>query len=252
MTIMNSLMQQAIGGKVLLNIQTRSVEASVQATELLGRAVIVGVMAKDYPRLEDGVHYIEALHQHHVQVSAGLGDGSADQWEHALQLALQTHPLHLNQIFPAAALSHYALRSKDAQTIVNAMVRPTGQPGIVDIGTGPLSQRIGRGHAAIENVLAIMKEMGVQSIKFFPIEGNTKLDEVRAVAEAVAREGMMIEPTGGITPDNVAEIVQVCLDAGVSYIMPHLYGSLKNPETGDLDIQKLTAAYHRVLALFGE
>ncbi|TDF92736.1 KDGP aldolase [Paenibacillus piri] len=249
---MKSFIERAIGGKVLLNIQTRSVEASVQAAELLGKAVFTGVMAKDFPVLEEGVRYIQALQERKVQVSAGLGDGSADQWEKALQLALHTAPLHLNQIFPAAGLSQYALRMQEAPTLVNAMVRPAGQPGIVDIGTGPLSQQTGSARVPVEAALAMMKEAGVQSVKFFPIEGSKRLEEVRAVARAAAKEGMMIEPTGGITPDNAAEIVQVCLDAGVPCIMPHLYGSLKNPETGDLDKRKLEATYRSIMSLFGE
>jgi 2-dehydro-3-deoxy-phosphogluconate aldolase len=246
-----NLFDFGIGSKVLLNIQADRLDSSLAAKELMGASVLVGVMARDYPRLEDGAAYIEQLHNHGVLVSAGLGDGSADQWHNALQLALRTKPAHLNQIFPAAALSAYALRAQGIGTIVNAMIRPTGTPGRVVIGTGPLSQAA-EAVVSAEAAMAMMKEMGVESVKFYPIEGTKRLEELRAVARAAAAKGMMLEPTGGITPDNVAEIVSVCLEAGVKHVMPHLYGSLKNPETKELDLGKLEMAYHRVRQLFGE
>lgn len=247
---MNQLFRHALGGKVLLNVQARSAEAAAEASGLLGAAVLVGVMARDFPRLEDGVNYVQTLHAQGVQVSVGLGDGSAEQWERALQLALRTKPHHLNQIFSAASLSQSLLRSLGAPTLVNGMVKPAGQPGLVHIGTGPLSQLNGSATIPVQAALAILKETGVQSVKFFPIEGTGRLEELRQIARAVAEMDMMLEPTGGITPENVAAIVGVCLEEGVQYIMPHLYGSLKNRHTGDLDMQKLETAYKNVQSLF--
>lgn len=244
--------QSAIAGKVMLNIQTRSVVASKAATALLGPAVLVGVMAKDYPEAGTGEAYVRELHEAGVQVSAGLGDGSAAQWERALALAVATRPAHLNQIFPAAALSRQALRQSGADTFVNAMVTPSGRPGWVTLGTGPLSQAAAPAVVPVEAALAMMRETGIRSVKFFPIEGTKRLDELQAVAQAAAAADMMVEPTGGITPDNVADIVRVCLEAGVRRIMPHLYGSLKDPATGDLDIGRLERAYAAIAALLGE
>lgn len=243
--------KQAIGGKVLLNIQANSLESAKAAAELLGPAVIVGVMAKDFPVIEEGVAYIQRLHGEGVQVSAGLGDGSAEEWERALKLALAAKPLHLNQVFPAAALSQYVLRLQGAPTIVNAMVRPTGTPGMVHIGTGPLSQASPDAVVSVDSALSMMQEMGIESVKFFPIQGTGRLDEVRAVAKAVAGSGMMLEPTGGITPDNAAELVRACLEEGVTKLMPHLYGSLKNASTNDLDLEKLKLAAQQIRAVCG-
>lgn len=243
------LFQHGLGGKVLLNIQTRSLRTSKEAAELLGSAVFVGVTAKDYPNLEEGIAYIQQLHQHGVQVSAGLGDGSADQWERTLDLALNTNPAHLNQIFPAAGLSQYMLKGKGFNTLVNGMVGPTGKLGEVILGTGPLSRDQAGSSVSIGAALALMKEVGVQSVKFFPIEGTKRLDEVRAVARAVAEAGMIMEPTGGITPDNAAEIVKLCLNEGVEYLMPHIYGSLKDPSTNDLDLNLLIQAKQNIEAV---
>lgn len=246
---MKLLFQHGLSGKVLLNIQTHSLQTSKEAADLLGNAVLVGVTAKAYPNLDEGFDYIHELHQNGVQVSAGLGDGSADQWERALELALHTNPVHLNQIFPAAGLSQYMLKEKGFNTWVNGMVGPTGEPGKVVLGTGPLSRGEAGSIVSIEAALAMLKEVGVQSVKFFPIQGTKRLDEVRAVAAAVAAAGMVMEPTGGITPDNVAELVQLCLEQGVEYVMPHIYGSLKDPSTNDLDIRLLQQTYKNIEAV---
>lgn len=242
--------EDAIGGVVLLNVQAKTEQAAAAAAKRLGRSVLVGVMARDFPTPEEGAAFIERLHRLGVRVSAGLGDGSADQWENALRLALLTRPAHLNQIFPAAGLSQYALRAAGASTMVNGMIRPSGRPGYVEIGTGPLSREADTVLPA-EAALLMLKETGVESVKFFPLEGDKRLGELKAVARAAARLDMAVEPTGGITPDNVARIVRICLDAGVRRIMPHLYGSLRNPQTGDLDPGLLERAHAQVLAAIG-
>ncbi len=242
--------KDAIGGKVLLNIQAGSVAASLLAKQLMGNAVLVGVMAKDFSDLNQGIQYIQSLQEQGVQVSAGLGDGSADQWERALKLAAETNPLHLNQVFPAAAISQHALKEKGLRTLVNGLIRPTGQPGMVNIATGPMSQNTPSADIPVETAAAMLKETGVLSIKFFPIQGTEKLDEVRLVARIAAKEGLILEPTGGITPDNVGDIVKVCLEEGVRWIMPHLYGSLKDKSTNDLNLDKLEKAYLQISSLF--
>lgn len=244
------LFEGAIGGKVLLNIQAKSVESAVQATELFGNAVLAGVMAKDFPHLNEGVSYIHELHRRGVQVSAGLGDGSADQWNRALAMALQTNPVHLNQIFPAAALSQFYLHEKGMQTVVNGLVSPTGKPGWVNVGTGPMSLQTAEASVPVESAVAMLKEMGVHSIKLFPVEGTKRMEEIRAAAKAVAQAGMVLEPTGGLSPENVADVVGLCLNEGVPFIMPHLYGSLKNKDNGDFEIEKLKQAHKNVRALF--
>ena len=82
------------------------------------------------------------------------------------------------------------------------------------------------------------------------------LDAVRAVctgccarwllyvlATTAARNGMtLIEPTGGIDLDNFGIILQSCLEAGVPRVMPHVYSSIIDPQTGNTrpeDIRRL-------------
>ena len=51
--------------------------------------------------------------------------------------------------------------------------------------------------------LEMLTEVGVNCVKFYPLNG--RLDELTAVAGAAAERDMIVEPTGGITPDNLDE-----------------------------------------------
>lgn len=245
-----NLFKDGVCEHVLFNVKAKTVATAVKAVQRFNQSVLIGVMAKEFPLLDEAVAFSLALQKQGVQTSAGLGDGSADQWERALTLAINSKATHLNQVFPAAALSQYVLKEKGLHTVVNGLIRPTGKPGFVAINTGPLSEQTENAEVPVKTAVSMFKEMGVSSVKFFPIEGDKRLEEVREVARAVASEGLIMEPTGGITPDNVGNIVRVCLDEGVRYVMPHLYGSLNDPATQDLDLHKLEQAYEHVQKLF--
>ena len=53
-----------------------------------------------------------------------------------------------------------------------------------------------------------------------------------------------MEPTGGIDLENFREIMQIILDAGVEKIIPHVYSSIIDKESGNTrieDVKKLMA-----------
>lgn len=232
----------ADAGGFALNVQATSVEAA-RATTSLGVPVLVGVMMRGYATLEDGVAAVREMVAAGVLVSIGLGDGAADQWDRALRAALATGPLHLNQVFPAAAMSQRVLAEAGHRTVVNALVRPAGV-GLVDIATGPLSGDSGeRAVVPVGIALDLLLEMGVRSVKLFPVGGLNRLDEIVAVAAAAAERGMLIEPTGGLSPAHLDTLMASLRPLGCP-VMPHLYGSLKDTATGDLSLAKLAVAVH--------
>lgn len=64
--------------------------------------------------------------------------------------------------------------------------------------------------------------------------GETSLPELYVLATSAARNGMtLIEPTGGISLENFGVILQTCLEAGVPRVMPHVYSSIIDPQTGN-------------------
>ena len=94
---------------------------------------------------------------------------------------------------------------------------------------------------SIETAIALLKDMGGSSIKFFPMKGLTHKEEYEAVAKACAESDFDLEPTGGIDLDNFEEIVQIAVDAGVKRIIPHVYSSIidENGDTRPEDVAKL-------------
>lgn len=230
------------GHRFLLNVEAVTEERARAAAEMAGARVLVAVVTKRFDAVQDAVEHADRLQSKGVRVSAGLGDGAADQWERALRLALHSKPSHLNQVFPAAALSQRILQQAGAATVVNALVRPSGIPGLVQVGTGPDSQAHGSSALPVSVALDMLAEVGVRSVKFFPMGGAARLAELTALARAAAERAMMVEPTGGISVAEVADIVHACRSEGVPLVMPHLYGSLKDPATNDLDLGRLRAA----------
>lgn len=222
--------------QILLNVQTDSLRTAVILPQMYPNRIIIGVTAQRFPALDEGIALIRQTQENGVLVSAGLGDGAADQWQRALDLALATRPFHLNHVFPAAALSRRALKDAGAAAIVNGLIKPSGVTGAVRIGTRPLSASHGDETVSAELAINLLHEVGVETVKFFPLRGLRHLDELARVAEVAVSRNMMIEPTGGLTPKNLPSILETCIGAGARRIMPHLYTSVEDPRTRDLDL----------------
>jgi uncharacterized protein (TIGR03581 family) len=93
--------------------------------------------------------------------------------------------------------------------------------------------------------------MGGSSIKYFPMKGLAHKEEFKAVAEACAKHDFYLEPTGGIDLENFEEILQIAVDAGVKKIIPHVYSSIIDSETGDTrpeDVKRLLEMCKKTLA----
>ncbi len=101
------------------------------------------------------------------------------------------------------------------------------------ISTGPLSSQAADAIVPVETAIALLKDMGGSSIKYFPMGGLQCREEYKAVAEACARHDFWLEPTGGIDLENFSEIVEIALAAGVSKIIPHIYSSIIDKVSGE-------------------
>jgi len=63
------------------------------------------------------------------------------------------------------------------------------------------------------------------------------------VAEACAEEGFALEPTGSIDMENFEEIVEIALAAGVQQVIPHVYSSIIDKETGNTNIDDVRVLF---------
>lgn len=222
--------------RLCLNVLANSVENAKACYEAAQGHVVLGVLSKNYATdeaaIEDMKRYIAATDN---ALSVGLGAGDPNQSAMVARLSEVMQPQHVNQVFTGVGASRTLLGQND--TIINGLVSPTGTVGMVNLATGPLSSQAPAGIVPIETAIALLKDMGGSSIKFFNMKGLTHLEEYKAVAKACAENGFYLEPTGGIDLENFQEIVQIALDAGVKKIIPHVYSSIIDKTTGDTNVE---------------
>lgn len=227
--------------RICLNVLANSVENAKECFEAAEGKILLGVLSKNYSTDEAA---IEDMKKYQAEIenalSVGLGAGDPNQSEMVSRISAVLQPQHVNQVFTGAATSRALLGQEE--TIVNASVSPTGKVGFVNIATGPLSSQEEPTEVPLETAIALLKDMGASSIKYFPMKGLAHKEEYQAVAKACAAHDFYLEPTGGIDLDNFAEILQIAVDAGVKKIIPHVYSSIIDSETGDTrpeDVRRL-------------
>lgn len=219
--------------RVCLNVLGGSLRNAEEIYKAAEKHVEVGVLSADYPDVESAVEdmhkYMEVLEGN---LSVGLGGGNPKQWKAVADIAREIKANHFNQVF--SAVGYTRAKVDNGESHINALVSPSGIPGQVKISTGPLSSGCDApAMIPVATAIAMIKEMGGNSIKFFPMGGLKCKDELEAVAKACAENDFILEPTGGITPDNFHEIMQIILDSGVKKVIPHIYSSIIDKTTGD-------------------
>lgn len=235
--------------KVCLNVLAGSKENAREIYNAANKHVVVGVLTANYPDVQSAVKdmkdYNEILEGN---LSVGLGAGNPKQWQAVGDVAKEVKANHFNQVFTAVGYTRANLENESS--IVNVLVSPTGEPGYVNIATGPLSSSFPPAKVKIETAIAMARDMGGSSIKFFPMNGLDAKEELRKVAEQCAKCDFMLEPTGGIDLDNFEEILTIILDAGVKRTIPHVYSSIIDKETGETrpaDVETLMEIVKKVV-----
>lgn len=225
--------------RVCLNVLAGSLENAAEIYEAAEKHVAVGVLSADYPdvpsAVEDMKKYMDVLEGN---LSVGLGGGNPNQWKAVAEIAKEIKANHFNQTFSAVGYTRANVGNDTCH--INAMVAPSGTPGMLKLSTGPLSKDCEEpALVPADTAIVMIKEMGGNSIKFFPMGGLKCRDELKAVAEACARNNFILEPTGGITPENFREIMEIILGAGVQKVIPHVYSSIIDKETGNTKIDEV-------------
>lgn len=226
--------------RVCLNVLAGSIDNAKEIYEVTEGHVIVGLLSKNYSTLEEATQVMNAYAQElDNNISVGLGAGDPKQCVMVAELAKTVHAKHFNQVF--TAVGHTRANAQNDDVFINALVKPTETLGKVVISTGPLSEKEAvQAEIDVDTAIAMVKDMGGNSLKVFPIKGLEYINQLKFIAERCAKHNFNIEPTGGIDLDNFEEIVQVCLDAGVPKIIPHVYSSImEDGETKVKDVKKL-------------
>ncbi|MBT2697584.1 KDGP aldolase family protein [Bacillus sp. ISL-40] len=229
---MTNIEKRFYHNRVALNVLANSIENAVEVFEAAEGHVLVGVLSKDYPTVEAAVtamkEYGAAIDE---AVSIGLGAGDNKQAAVVAEIAKYYPGSHINQVFPAVGATRANLGENDSW--INSLVSPTGKVGYVNISTGPVSAAAGEtAIVPIKAAIALVRDMGGNALKYFPMKGLKYVEEFRAVAKACGEEGFALEPTGGIDLANFETILEIAMEAKVPKIIPHVYSSIINKETG--------------------
>ena len=237
-------------GRVALNVLAGSVDNAKEIYEAADGHVVCGVLTKNYPDndscIADLKKYQGAVNN---AISVGLGAGDPNQSKMVSEVSQVIQPQHVNQVFTGVGYSR-ALLGQD-QTIINGLVSPTGKVGYVNIATGPLSSKEMATEVPVTTAIALLKDMGGSSFKFFPMKGLAHKAEYKYIAKACAANDFSLEPTGGIDLENFEAILDIALEAGVTRILPHVYSSIIDKDTGltkPNDVAKLFEIVKRKLA----
>ena len=235
--------------RVCLNVLAGSKDNARDIYEAAEGHVLVGVLSKNYPDVTSAVADMKeyaALIEN--ALSVGLGAGDPRQSLMVSQISAQVQPQHVNQVFTGVGTSRGMLGQNDS--VVNGLISPTGKPGFVKINTGPLSSASADAIVPVETAIALLKDMGGSSVKYFPMGGLKTRDEFAAVARACAEQDFWLEPTGGIDLENFEPIMEIALAAGVTKIIPHIYSSIIDSASGNTrpeDVKTLLASVKKLL-----
>lgn len=227
--------------KVCLNVLINSIENAKEVYAAAEGNILLGLLSKNYLTVEEAVKDMN-LYAKEVNnaISVGLGAGDPKQWKMVADISKEVQPQHVNQVF--TGVGHTRGLLGQYETLVNGLISPSGKPGYVKVSTGPLSCNEEAGIIPVRTAIQMLKDMGCSSVKFFPMDGLSTREEYKVVCKACAELDFIMEPTGGIDLNNFEEIVKIALDAGVKKVVPHVYTSIVDKETGDTkvgDIKKL-------------
>ncbi|GAB2532674.1 2-dehydro-3-deoxy-phosphogluconate aldolase [Gracilibacillus alcaliphilus] len=233
---MSTISDHFYKNRVALNVLANSVENAKEIFQAAEGFVLIGVLSKNYAQISEAVaamkEYGAAIND---AVSIGLGAGDSKQGKVVAEI-VQSYPgKHINQVFPFVGHTRTNIRKTDSW--INCLVTPTGQPGYVNISTGPISEKGEKAIIPVKSAIHLIKDMGGNAIKYFPMKGLSTKEEFQAVAAACSEENFALEPTGGIDLDNFSEIVEIALAAGVPKVIPHVYSSIIDKETGATRIE---------------
>jgi len=240
---MSQMDKRLYKGRAALNVLTNSIQNAKDIFQAAEGHVVVGILSKSYPDASSAIvamkEYGEAIDD---AVSIGLGAGDSRQGAVVAEIVKQYAGAHINQIFPAVGATYANLNGKEGW--INSLVSPCGKPGFVNISTGVLSGKIeDKAIVPIKAAIALIRDMGGNALKYFPMGGLQTIDEYCAVAIACGEEGFALEPTGGIDLDNFSEVLSIALQEGVPQVIPHVYTSIIDATTGATNIDDVRKLY---------
>jgi len=234
--------------KLALNCLASDLENALAIAQASNGYALIGVLTKQFASPHQCISTIKQWsHSLNQAVSIGLGGGDPAQSQMVNEVAANCQVNHINQVFTGVN----GASSVNPQALVNALVSPCGIKGKVKITTGFYSQNCPDGIVDIKTAIELVKDMGGKSLKYFPMRGLATIEEFKEVARICGQEQFGLEPTGGLSLDNIGQILQICLTAQVPLIIPHIYSSIIDKATGKTNIDQVKQFWTIARSIFG-
>lgn len=231
-----------LNNKICLNVLTGSLENAREIYEATEGNVVLGLLSKNYESVEEAVLDMKRYQKEvNNAISVGLGAGDPKQWKMVAEISSLIHPQHINQVCTATGYTRGVINQEDS--VINSLISPTGKVGYVNMATGEKSSLSEPIEVPVRVAVQMIKEMGANSVKFFPMRGLETVEEYRALCKCCAELNFMVEPTGGLDLNNFEEIVKIALDIGVPKVIPHVYSSIIDKESGNTKIEDIKEIY---------
>ncbi|WP_018933932.1 2-dehydro-3-deoxy-phosphogluconate aldolase [Gracilibacillus lacisalsi] len=245
---MASIFNHFYQNRVALNVLANSIDNAKDIYQAAEKHVLVGVLSKDYRTTDEAIQAMKAYGATTEDaVSIGLGAGDSRQAPVVAEIAKQYTGKHINQVFPY--VGHTKANTDKQDCWINSLVTPSGKIGYVNISTGPISEHAEKAMVPVKSAISLVRDMGGKALKYFPMQGLATIDEYKAVAKACGEENFALEPTGGIDKTNFTEILDIALSANVPQIIPHVYSSIIDKETGKTNVDDVTFLLQQVKKL---
>lgn len=213
--------------KFLFNFLASDEENALDIMEAGRGYVVPGIVSNQFPSIDSAVDKVYELKRVAEVVSVGLGGGgNTDNWKRVLEISAASQPGHLNQPFETASYTKGFLDGHGvSDQLVNALVKPTGQVGKIQLSSGLIM--------SVEAFIDVAVAVGMESIKMMPVKGAQHLEELVYLTKIAASKGIRgIEPAGGIDASNIGQIFDWIKDIDIEFFMPHIFGSSIDKETG--------------------
>lgn len=239
-------------GRVALNVLAKDIENAIHVYNAAEKYVLVGVLSKDYATVEESVKSMsEYGREIEEAVSIGLGAGDNKQASIVAEIVRHYSGSHVNQIFPSVGITR--ANANKSNCWINSLVTPSGRPGYVNISTGPISSaQKEKAIIPISAAIALVRDMGGNALKYFPMNGLSVEEEFQEVAKVCGEEGFALEPTGGIDKQNFERILRICLESNVPQIIPHIYSSIIDRSSGNTKVEDVIELVQKMKKLVDE
>lgn len=222
-------MSEKLYDKFLFNFLASDRDNAAAVMEAGSGHVVPGIVSDKFDSIEAAAKKVAELKSVTDTVSIGLGGGgNTANWKKVLEIAVASHPGHLNQPFETAAYATGYLDGNDIPgQLVNALVQPTGEVGKIKLAN---SGKV----MLVEDFVEVAVGLGLVSIKMMPVKGTQHLDELIYLTKIATAKGIRgVEPAGGIDASNIRDIMIGVKDIDIEFFMPHIFGSTIDKETGE-------------------